>query len=812
MSTRSTNNATSLLLLDTAYFLLGGLVLFLVLTLLPLDDPNPLRNAWTYILGVPTALIALSMLTHVLSNEIVERSLQIGLLASVALHLALLLGARHWLLFSGIGSLDSMVQQETIQTRERRPPVYYQPSPKTEPDQRPDYLKPVPTESPSPETPTSEKKEAAEHAPLELATPSETLDSRLIEETIPLDRRRELTAEPELSSDAREWDRPNIATPPLPPSNPIEVPSLRTPEQPYEQTIAPKPLDAAQKANTEAASVSPELNPPLADEVRMPFPTPAPTFQPARRSVDREIAERMKRMESTPPNDRTADRVQMERPRGDGPSAPGIASTASPVPVPEMPALSSATSNAPDATGPRDTDLRSPKATRGPEIAAIGPLKPSMEAVPYPASGSDIAKRSERSLGGLRQPRLPSPELPPISTIGETQLPRKRPEPSGPRMAASSVPIPTPAFSQRIQRIRERETQASQSLGPLAPQTELAIERGLQFLAKHQRPDGSWHLEDFDTPVRMRSTTAATALGLLSFQGAGYTHRQFKYESVCKGAVDSLLRNQQSNGDLYQREDEFSNANAWLYSHAMATLALCEAYGMTQDESIKEGAQRAVNFLVDSQDPEGGGWRYSPRIGSDTSVTGWVMMSFQSAELAGLQVPKGVYGKIERWLENSQMRDAPYLYRYNWQANTPSTEHGRIPTPAMTSVGLLMRLYTGWKRDHPNMRRGTDWLLRFLPAEGTPSNPTRDTYYWYYATQVMFHAGGEKWKAWYGDLYPILIRTQLTDGDLAGSWDPLTPIPDAWGEYGGRLYVTTLNLLSLEVYYRHLPLYDATAE
>ncbi len=76
----------------------------------------------------------------------------------------------------------------------------------------------------------------------------------------------------------------------------------------------------------------------------------------------------------------------------------------------------------------------------------------------------------------------------------------------------------------------------------------------------------------------------------------------------------------------------------------------------------------------------------------------------------------------------------------------------------------------------------------------------------------MFHAGGEKWKAWYGDLYPMLIRTQLPDGDWAGSWDPLTPIPDAWGEYGGRLYVTTLNLLSLEVYYRHLPLYDATAE
>lgn len=808
MSSRSANNATSLLLLDTAYFLMGGLVLFLVLTLLPFDDPNPLRNAWTYILGVPTALIALSMLTHVLSNEIVERSLQIGLLASVALHLALLLGARHWLLFSGIGSLDSMAQQEIVQTSQRRPPVYYQPSPKKEPSQRPDYLKPIPAEVSSPENTLAEKKEAAEHAPLKLATPPETFESDLVEETIPLERKMELTSEPELDSEAKEWARPDTTIQPISPSEPIDVPVLRTPQKIVEQTLAPKPFVADQKANTNTAPIAPDLDLPLANEQKLPFTTAAPTPKLGPRSLDREIAERMQQMESIPSKDRAGG----ERPRADGKVASGIVSNASPVPVPETSSTQGASSELLEATGPRDIDLRSPKASRGAELAATATLQPSMDAIPLPSSGSEIAKRSAKSSGGLRQTRLPSPEFPPLSSIGEMPLPRKRPEPSGPRIAAASVPIPTPAFSQRIQRIRERETQASQSLGPLAPQTELAIERGLQFLAKYQRPDGSWHLEDFDTPVRMRSTTAATALALLSFQGAGYTHRQFKYESACKGAVDSLLRSQQGNGDLYQREDEFSDANAWLYSHAMATLALCEAYGMTQDESIKEGAQRAVDFLVDSQDPEGGGWRYSPRIGSDTSVTGWVMMSFQSAELAGLQVPKGVYEKIERWLENSQMREAPYLYRYNWQANTPRTEHGRIPTPVMTSVGLLMRLYTGWKRDHPNMRRGTDWLLRFLPAEGTPAAPTRDTYYWYYATQVMFHAGGEKWKAWYGDLYPILIRTQLSEGDWAGSWDPLTPIPDAWGEYGGRLYVTTLNLLSLEVYYRHLPLYDATAE
>ena len=72
--------------------------------------------------------------------------------------------------------------------------------------------------------------------------------------------------------------------------------------------------------------------------------------------------------------------------------------------------------------------------------------------------------------------------------------------------------------------------------------------------------------------------------------------------------------------------------------------------------------------------------------------------------------------------------------------------------------------------------------------------------------------GGERWRKWNSTLYPMLIETQVTDGPNAGSWDPYQPTADLWAKFGGRLYVTTLNLLSLEVNYRHLPLYDATAK
>lgn len=381
----------------------------------------------------------------------------------------------------------------------------------------------------------------------------------------------------------------------------------------------------------------------------------------------------------------------------------------------------------------------------------------------------------------------------------------------GPLAGGVAGPVPTPAFQQRIERLKE---EAGGDEGPTGPQTEQAIERGLQFLARHQRPDGSWRLQDLDKDVLIRSDTAATGLCLLAFQGAGYTHKQYKYASVNDKALKFLIRNQRPTGDLYIPQDPASDQNAWLYSHGIAALALCEAYGMTQDPELRPAAQAAVNFMVDSQEKQRGGWRYRPGVGSDTSVTGWFMMALKSAQLARLDVPQVTFERMAGYLQASQASAAqPHLFRYNpYAADTPEQRHGLQPTHVMTSVGLLMRLYLGWRRELPEMQAGADYLLSYPPNVGTPALTRRDTYYWYYATQVLFHMGGERWKRWNDQLRPLLLDSQITSGPLEGSWDPYLPTADLWSRYGGRLYVTTLNLLSLEVHYRHLPLYEATAQ
>jgi hypothetical protein len=187
------------------------------------------------------------------------------------------------------------------------------------------------------------------------------------------------------------------------------------------------------------------------------------------------------------------------------------------------------------------------------------------------------------------------------------------------------------------------------------------------------------------------------------------------------------------------------------------------------------------------------------------------LMALKSGELAGLNVPPKTYEKVSGWLDAAQTADAQFVYNPN-APNTPEQGHGRRPTATMTAVGLLMRLYTGWNRETPRMLQGAENLMRSLPQQGTAARPARDTYYWYYATQVMFHMRGKYWNSWQSRLHPLLIDQQVVSGPLAGSWDPLKPVPDRWGAQGGRLYVTTLNLLSLEVDYRHLPIYDSTAK
>jgi hypothetical protein len=326
-------------------------------------------------------------------------------------------------------------------------------------------------------------------------------------------------------------------------------------------------------------------------------------------------------------------------------------------------------------------------------------------------------------------------------------------------------------------------------------------------------PDGRWSLNDLgaarpepqpeyaNEAAILDSDTAATGLALMCFLRAGHRPQHDQYGPAVRRGLEFLMRSQKLDGDLYVPENPDSDQCVWLYSHGIATIAMCDACATSQDAELREAAQKAIDFAVFAQHPTRGGWRYSPKYGSDTSVTAWLTAALVSGRHAGLDVPGEAFAKVEGWLDKAQASDGEqHLYRYNpFSPDTEAQRHGRQPSKSMTAAGLLMRGYLGWQRDDPNLVRGADFLLDNLPMMGSPSEPQRDVYYWYHATKVIHYVNGARWEAWKQQIHPLLVNTQIEEGTFAGSWDPRKPVADRWGSHAGRNYVTAMSLLTLEV-------------
>ena len=357
----------------------------------------------------------------------------------------------------------------------------------------------------------------------------------------------------------------------------------------------------------------------------------------------------------------------------------------------------------------------------------------------------------------------------------------------------------------RTEKVADRE---------VTQRAKAVVDRGLEFLARSQQADGRWRLGMFsgaapaDVP-KLESDTAATGLALLSFLGAGHDHFDGRYRDTVRRGLEFLLTIQKPDGDLFLPADDLSNSCAWLYSHGIASIAVCEAVGMTGDPLVKPAAEQACRFIAASQHPQLGGWRYTPRSDADLSVSGWMLVAVRAGDLAGVKTDPATLPGVRRLLEAAAARDDATRYAYN--PRKQDQRRSRLSTACMTAVGGLMRLHTGDRSGDPRVAAAARVLAAIEPSYGSAAEKARDSYLWYYASQVLVHTGGAEWNRWYGQLVEVLAKQQESAGPKAGSWDPLLPVPDRWGEYGGRVYVTALHLLALEVPDRHLPTSSAPA-
>jgi hypothetical protein len=392
-------------------------------------------------------------------------------------------------------------------------------------------------------------------------------------------------------------------------------------------------------------------------------------------------------------------------------------------------------------------------------------------------------------------------------------------------------------------------------------ESEDAVDKALKWLAEHQLPNGSWSYDHRLGPCQGKCSdpgsmaealNGATGMACLCFISHGNTHRGGRYQAQVINGLKFLISRMDGKGSMYEKGGR-------MYSHALATLALCEDLRIRKDkdfvkmtseglgalpgppagqadvgageaeekaapgfkpasmhysfrdkqamkEQNREGqamegiiaaaAMRAIQFILYAQDTANGGWRYEPaKPDSDISVTGWQVMALYSANKAQVYVRPTWNDMLNKFLDKIQTDNYGSQYGYH-------LTEGRDATPTRSAIGLLCRLYTNWNGAEQGFVQGTQSLAR------TGVNQ-QDMYQDYYVTLLLHHVGGQLWDGWNEQMRGYLIRTQATAGHETGSWSFHGGLGSG---PGGRHYNTCLATLILEVYYRSKPILAPTSE
>ncbi len=426
-------------------------------------------------------------------------------------------------------------------------------------------------------------------------------------------------------------------------------------------------------------------------------------------------------------------------------------------------------------------------ATPEPAANTAGPPRPPADLVPLlevaePAAAAVAAATTDADEAG------PSTEA--SATPGD--------EPPEPVDTAAAPAPPHTVPNLYADRVDGRRAAAAAARGGSVA-TERAVQAALVWLAGAQSSDGRWDADrhgagigrsasaQHDSTIGSRSDTGVTGLSLLAFLGAGTTHQQGPHAATVARGLRFLLDSQRSDGS-FAGEAKFFAA---LYCHGMATLAVAECCALSGDPALRSPLERAVGYTLAMQHPVTGGWRYARGDRGDTSQLGWQVMALASAEQAGLGDFDAAEARARHFLQSVSSGTAGGRAAYR---------SGERPTMAMTAEALVCRLFLGMPTDHPAAVEALDVIGRQPPERRWPN-----AYSWYYATVASFHCGGPQWEVWNQRLQAALLPLQRSGaGPLDGSWDP----DPAWGVHGGRVYATALSALTLEVYYRHLPLFQ----
>ena len=467
-----------------------------------------------------------------------------------------------------------------------------------------------------------------------------------------------------------------------------------------------------------------------------------------------------------------------------------------------------------------------------------------------------LAEETLRSLTDLTATDDGATEAAPLSEVGEF----------APSETGGGVPFYSATGTTKARTAASRRRGAPGREGDVTDESEDAVERGLDWLARHQLPDGGWSFDLTAEDSNGRgggcegcsnststsatvgghsylqklhpSRNAATAIALLPFLGAGYDHvKKNKYQTTVASGLRFLSYRAKRTENGVDFRDFAPGADLKAagssYVQALAVITVCEAFEMTGDDALRPLAEGGLELIVSGQLNDGG-WRYlypgdvgfHPNVPGDTSVLGWQLMALKSGVSAGFALKPSIAYRVGNFLD-SIMEKNGRSYRYIKDIEEPISKRW-----GTTAVGVLAREYVGATPGTPVLDAGAEQIADWIDdansiwkkaAKGSRGERGKtyfrddrfvhNLYFSYYAALALHHYGGKLWSERFAKLRDFLVATQVRGGGLAsavgvddcerGSW----LFYDVYMNDGGRLLNTALAVLILETPYRYLPMY-----
>jgi hypothetical protein len=340
----------------------------------------------------------------------------------------------------------------------------------------------------------------------------------------------------------------------------------------------------------------------------------------------------------------------------------------------------------------------------------------------------------------------------------------------------------------------------------ITPAGEAALERGLEWLAKNQGPDGNWGSSDL----------GLVSMGALAFMSAGHAPGRGRFGRELDRALDYLLSRAKPSGLL-----NIADAQRDMYNHGLATFVLGQAHGMTtsKDRRLTRVLDGALKLIATTQ-CEDGGWDYRAarqHTGHDLSLAVMQAKALRSAVDSGLEVPPDVI--------DLAVRSVREHYSSRGGRGLPDGEQQRLPgqftyskgggggTIAMAAAGVVclqeFGQYEDW-RIPKNMEVIDAAIQETPPPRSHDGSMPFDAYTLYYVGQALYQVGGPAWTSNYPRLRDYLVESQVSDTKNPqnhGSWrDHGSRGGGRVGGKDGELYATSVACFIFAIPNRYLPI------